>query len=117
MVGDDGDMTGHTNELGIVVKIKLRYETVTHQPIAHTIAIGSGVGVNTIIGKPFQKALQCIHDSYNSTVEARLLDTAPFVVTEIHPQRYDTTDKVKGASSPLHILSRAVLNSTSVKSD
>ena len=98
VVGDDGDMKGHTTELDIVVKVKLRYETVTHQPVAHTIAIGSSVGVNTIVGKPFQKALQCIHDSYNGTVEARLLDTAPFVVTEMHPQRYDTTDKVKGAS-------------------
>ena len=44
VTGADGDMSNHTTELNLVVKLHLRYETTNHQPITHTIAIGSSVG-------------------------------------------------------------------------
>jgi hypothetical protein len=82
----DGDMSGHTTELTLVVQLRLRYETKNHQPVFHTIAIGKSVGVNTIFGKPFIKSLQCTYDCYNNTVEAGLLNAPPFKITDMYPQ-------------------------------
>jgi hypothetical protein len=55
VTGNNGDMSKHTTQLNIVVHDKLQYEMTTHQPITHTIAIGSHAGVNTILGKTFIK--------------------------------------------------------------
>ena len=55
-----------------------------------TIALGRDVGVNTILGRPFIKGLQCVYDDYNAVVEARLLDASPFNVLFMVPQRYTT---------------------------
>jgi hypothetical protein len=86
--GADNDMQGHhTTELNLVVKRKLRYETKNHQP------------VNTIFGKPWFNALQCVYDCYNQTVDAGLLNAPPFKVTDIYHQRYDTNDKVATPST------------------
>ena len=91
-------MTNHTTALTLVVKLHLRYETTNHQPVTHTIAIGPSVGVNTIIGKPFLQSLQCVYDSYNNVMEARLLDTAPFNIVDLQPQRYKTDQLVVRSS-------------------
>ncbi|KAL3802962.1 hypothetical protein HJC23_011585, partial [Cyclotella cryptica] len=98
VTGNDGDMSRHTTQLNLVVRLKLRYETTTHQPITHTIAIGSHVGVNTVLGKTFIKSLHCHYDATSSVVEAKLLNVAPFPVTDMFPQRYDCTDKVSQSS-------------------
>ncbi|KAL3787769.1 LOW QUALITY PROTEIN: hypothetical protein HJC23_009820, partial [Cyclotella cryptica] len=98
VTGNDGDMSRHTTQLNLVVRLKLRYETTTHQPITHVIAIGSHVGVNTILGKTFIKSLHCHNDATSSAVEAKLLNVAPFPVTDMFPQRYDCTDKVSRSS-------------------
>ena len=98
VTGNDGDMSRHTTRLNLVVRLKLRYETTSHQPITHTIAIGSHVGVNTILGKTFIKSLHCHYDATSSVVEAKLLNVAPFPVTDMFPQRYDCTDKVSQSS-------------------
>jgi hypothetical protein len=65
-----------------------------------TIAIGRDVGVNTIIGKPFIKGLQCVHDSGNNSVVAKLLNVAPFPVTEMFPQRYNNHEKLSDSVDP-----------------
>ncbi|KAL3785603.1 hypothetical protein HJC23_004751 [Cyclotella cryptica] len=98
VTGNDGDMSRHTTQLNLVARLKLRYETTTHQPITHTIAIGSHVGVNTILVKTFIKSLDCHYDATSSVVEAKLLNVAPFPVTDMFPQRYDCTDKVSQSS-------------------
>ena len=98
VTGNDGDMSQHTTQLNLVIRLKLRYETTDHQPITHTIAIGSHVGVNTILGKTFIKSLHCHYDATSGVVEAKLLNVAPFPVTDMFPQRYDCTDKVSHAS-------------------
>lgn len=90
VTGEGGDMSNHTTQLNLVAKIQLRYEMVHHQPVTHTIAIGSSVGVNTIVGQPFIKSLKCVYDAHNNTVEARELNSEPFPVTNMFPQRYDT---------------------------
>ncbi|KAL3782340.1 hypothetical protein HJC23_012747 [Cyclotella cryptica] len=96
---NDGDMSRHTTQLNVVVRLKLRYETTTHQPITHTIAIGSHVSVNTIFGKTFMKSLHCHYDATSSVVEAKLLlNVAPFPVMDMFPQHYDCTDKVSPSS-------------------
>eukprot|EP00956_Cyclotella_meneghiniana_P009863 scaffold13641_cov42-Cyclotella_meneghiniana.AAC.7 len=81
---------GHTCELTIVAKFIVRYCTVTGQPVTMTIALGRDIGVNTILGRPFIKSLQCVYDDYNAIVEARLLDASPFNVLFMVPQRYTT---------------------------
>ncbi|KAL3803007.1 hypothetical protein HJC23_008983 [Cyclotella cryptica] len=77
------------------------YETTTHQPIIHTIAIGLHVGVNTILGKTFIKSLHCHYDATSGVVEAKLLNVAPFPMTDMFTQRYDCTDKVSPSSCRL----------------
>lgn len=67
-----------------------------------TIAIGRDVGVNTIVGKPFIKGLQCVHDSGNNSVIAKVLNVAPFPVTEMFPQRYNNHDKLTDSSDPTY---------------
>ena len=109
VTGEDGDMSSHTTALTVVVKILLRYETVTHQPVTHSIAIGNSVGVNTILGAPFIESLQCVHDSHNNVVEAKLLNCEPFRVTKLQPQRYNTT-KLPGKSDPVYSSIIAKLN-------
>ena len=101
VTGDGGDMSRHTTALTVVVTVKLRYETVNHQPVTHSIAIGSSVGVNTILGTTFIESLQCVHDSYNGVVEAKLLSNEPFRVTKLQPQRYATTELV-GKTDPVY---------------
>eukprot|EP00956_Cyclotella_meneghiniana_P020206 scaffold35356_cov44-Cyclotella_meneghiniana.AAC.2 len=93
VTGDDGDMAGHTCKLNIVVNLKLRYETITGQPVTHKIALGKDVGVNTILGMPFIDKFQCTYDGYNEVVEAKILDSTPFKVTRMVPQRYNTGDR------------------------
>jgi hypothetical protein len=95
----DGDMSGHTIELTLVVKLRLRYETKNHQPVFHTIAIGKSVGVNTIFGKFLIKSLQCTYDCYNNTFEAGLLNAPPFKITDMYPRRYDTAEKVSAPNN------------------
>lgn len=99
VTGDDGAMENHSTKLTLVANIRLRYSTHQNQPISHKIAIGPNVGVNTIVGKPFIKALQCIYDAFCGVVEAKLLDSPPFKVIEMYPQRYDTNDKVGPSST------------------
>jgi hypothetical protein len=67
-----------------------------------TIALGNDIGVNTIVGKPFCKGMQCVHDSFNNTVDAKLLNVAPFPVTEMFPQSYNSHDKVKESGNPTY---------------
>jgi len=98
ITGNDGDMSCHTTQLNLVVRLKLRYETTTHQLITHTIAIGLHVGVNTILGKTLIKSLHCHYDATSSIVEAKLLNVAPFSVTDMFPQQYDCMDKVSQSS-------------------
>jgi hypothetical protein len=102
VTGQDGDMSKHTTALTLVAKIKLRYETIHHQPVSMTIALGNDIGVNTIVGKPFCKGMQCVHDSFNNTVDAKLLNVAPFPVTEMFPQSYNSHDKVKESGNPTY---------------
>ena len=98
VTGDSGDMSNHTTKLTLVVKIHLRYETIHHQPVSLSFALGNNVGVNTIVGKTFIRSLQCIYDSLGGVLETRLLNIAPFPVTEIFPQHYSTEDKVSAPS-------------------
>eukprot|EP00956_Cyclotella_meneghiniana_P033505 scaffold96622_cov36-Cyclotella_meneghiniana.AAC.1 len=98
VTGDSGDMSAHTTKLTLVVKIHLRYETIHHQPVTLSLAIGNNVGVNTIVGKTFIRSLQCIYDSLGGVLETRLLNVAPFPVTDMFPQHYSTEDKVSAPS-------------------
>eukprot|EP00956_Cyclotella_meneghiniana_P029879 scaffold73754_cov22-Cyclotella_meneghiniana.AAC.2 len=86
-------MAGHICKLNIVVNLKLRYEMITGQPVTHKLALGKDVGVNTILGMPFIDKFQCMYDGYNEVVEAKILDTSPFKVTRMVPQRYNTGDR------------------------
>jgi hypothetical protein len=91
VTGKDGDMAHHTTNLTVVVSVRLRYITINGQSLVHKIALGKHVGVNTILGKPFIDTLHCVHDSFNKVVEAKLLDSKPFKVAEMVPQRYACT--------------------------
>ena len=86
-------MANQPTALDLVVKIRLKYETIHHQPVDFSIAIGNNVGVNTIVGKTFIKGLQCIYDSLSGALESSF-DVPPFPITDMHPQRYDTSNKV-----------------------
>jgi len=97
VTGESGDMSKHTTALTLVAKLHLRYETIHHQPVSFSLAIGNNVGVNTIVGKTFIKALQCVYDSLGGVLETRLLNVAPFPITDMYPQHYSTEDKVTDA--------------------
>ena len=94
VTGEDGEMANHTTALNLVVKLRLRYETIHHQKVTFSIALGNNVGVNTIVGKTFIKGLQCIYDSLSNVLESKLLNVPPFPITDMYPQRYTTIDKV-----------------------
>lgn len=96
-------MSHHTTELKVVVDVRLRYETNHGQAAVHSIALGDDVGVNTIVGKGFLKALGCIIDMRTGAIEATNLRSKPFPVTEMFPQRYDTDTKVaNGPPNPAY---------------
>ncbi|KAL3788133.1 hypothetical protein HJC23_005471, partial [Cyclotella cryptica] len=65
----------------------LCYKTTTHQPITHTIAIGSYIGVNTILGNTF------INDSSSGVVDAKLLNVEPSPLTDMFLQCYESAEK------------------------
>eukprot|EP00956_Cyclotella_meneghiniana_P033443 scaffold96232_cov31-Cyclotella_meneghiniana.AAC.1 len=94
VTGEDGEMANHTTALNLVVKLRLRYETIHHQKVTFSIALGNNVGVNTIVGKTFIKGLQCIYDSLSNVLESKLLNVPPFPIMDMYPQRYTTVDKV-----------------------
>ena len=94
VTGEDGEMANHTTALNLVVKLRLRYETIHHQKVTFSIALGNNVGMNTIVGKTFIKGLQCIYDSLSNVLESKLLNVPPFPITDMYPQRYTTVDKV-----------------------
>eukprot|EP00956_Cyclotella_meneghiniana_P003273 scaffold3976_cov45-Cyclotella_meneghiniana.AAC.3 len=53
----------------------------------------SGSIPSTIVGKSFFKSLQCVYDSLGGVLKTRLLDVAPFPVTDMFPQHYLTEEK------------------------
>eukprot|EP00956_Cyclotella_meneghiniana_P014284 scaffold21340_cov23-Cyclotella_meneghiniana.AAC.1 len=66
VTGEDGEMANHTTALNLVVKLRLRYETIHHQKVTFSIALGSNVGVNTIVGKTFIKEVHTTIDKVGS---------------------------------------------------
>ena len=88
--------------LNLVAHIKLHYNTANHQTVHHSIAVSVHVGVNTIISKMFLKSLMFNHNATAGIVKAKLLSSAPFPVTDIFLQDYDSNNEVTKSSPSLN---------------